>query len=396
MTAGQRASLVLYFDEREREFAGFSESRPPGAPPREVTGLAGTNMRAVCPGASASQPRVWRPPLTPTYHSSLRPTTAAAAAAAPSTSAWATPPFFTCCVCGEPLKPVGVAPATTTAPLVCPAGHAVDVAKEGHVFLLPNGRKKRESAGPAGDAHAQVAARRAFFDAGWYDPILRAGADAVCEVLLSRGTEGTAASSPAVVLDAGCGEGAYLAALAAHPSLPPTTALLGIDVSKPAIRLGSARYGSDHIRFAVASSFAIPLEAGAVSCVLCAMAPVPPEVELRRVLGGGGGGLVVVRPGPQHLDGLRRAVYGERARFDKEGGEGGGGGAPGGASPTTTAQMVSRTRLTFPLALPGPAAVALLGMTPYAWSAARGLGERLSAEGLETLADVWVETFRIV
>jgi 23S rRNA (guanine745-N1)-methyltransferase len=290
--------------------------------------------------------------------------------------------------------------------------------------LLPTGRKKRESAGPAGDSDSQVRARRAFFDGGHYDPILTAAADAVCAVLASQGAgrgggaESASFSHPLVVLDAGCGEGAYLGALAAHPALPPATALVGIDVSKPAIRLGAARHGGGPggARFAVASSFAIPLEAGAVACALVAMAPPPPRGELARILapgrggggggggvgGGGGGGdhagggLVVIRPGPAHLDGLRRAVYGKRAVFAGEGDGGGGGegeaGCAAGAPGTLT--RTARTRLTFPLSLAGPAAGQLLGMTPYAWSAPRGLADRLQADGLETAADVWGETFR--
>jgi len=253
------------------------------------------------------------------------------------------------------------------------------------VFLLPTGRKKRETGGPAGDADAQVKARRAFFDGGHYDPILAAAAGAVGAVVQRR-----RGSTAPVVLDAGCGEGAYVRALSASSaSLPPSALLVGIDVSKPAIRLAAARAGpASTSRFAVASSFAIPLPDRSVDCVLVAMAPAPPPAELSRVLVPRTGALVIVRPALLHLDGLRRAVYGERARFEEE--EGGEEGAHGSLT------LLSRERVTFELALPGPAAGALLGMTPYAWSAREGVAGRLIEEGLETRADVWVESFGLV
>ncbi len=382
---------------------------PRGATGRELDATRhAATMRATCQALRWSQPP-GRPAGPGRPRSASAGTCPPAAAPAstrqphPAADAWASPPFCTCPVCGGPLTPATSPTPSLRPPLVCPAGHAYDRGREGHFFLLPTGRKRREAAGPAGDADAQVRARRAFFDGGHFDPIHAAAAGAVCEVLgRRRRREGGSTSRPPFVLDAGCGEGAYARALASHPSRPPATACLGIDVSKPAVRMAASRArgaagAAAATRFAVASTFSIPLPPGSVDCVLVAMAPAPPAGELARVLVPGSGGLVVVRPGPAHLDGLRRAVYGERARFEG-GGEEKEGGVDDGSSSGDHAPLclLSRARLTFDLALPGPDAAALLGMTPYAWSAGRGLGERLGVEGLETQADLWVEAFGFV
>jgi 23S rRNA (guanine745-N1)-methyltransferase len=280
------------------------------------------------------------------------------------------------------------------------------VAREGHVFLLPTGRKRREAGGPPGDAEAQVRARRAFFDGGFYDPITAAAAAAVLAALPAARRSG---SPPPTILDAGCGEGSFIGALATalaaapsqdagRPPVPFPTSLLGVDVSKPAVRLAAARHGRV-ARFAVASSFALPVPPASLDVLLVAMAPLPPDAELGRVLVPGGAA-VVVRPAPRHLDGLKRAVYGADARFDDDE-DGGGEPEDGGAAPARR-PLLARDRLTYSLALPGPAAAALLAMTPFAWSAGEGAVEALAAAGrggeeeevaLETCVDVWVETW---
>jgi 23S rRNA (guanine745-N1)-methyltransferase len=354
---------------------------------------------------AATVPRVWPPRAPPCRRGAgRRPALPVRAAASTSTSD--DPPFL-CPVCAGPLHagPSTSTPTTTRPrhpPLLCPAGHAHDRAKDGHVFLLPTGRKKREASGPPGDAEAQVRARRAFFDGGHYDRVTASAADAVVAVLKNADDgDGGDDAKPGrrAVLDAGCGEGAYVGALAAaldgRPgTATPTVSLLGVDVSKPAIRLASARHGR-RARFAVASSFALPVGGASLDALLVAMAPPPPPAELARVLKRGGA-LVIVRPAPRHLDGLKRAVYGGAARFDGEEEEGGGSG-PGPSLP-----LLHRTRLTYDLALPAPAAAALLGMTPFAWSAGRGgvaeAWAREAEEGgegvaLETAVDVWVETW---
>src|SRR5580700_2980663 len=82
--------------------------------------------------------------------------------------------------------------------LLCPRGHAFDVARSGYVNLLqPQERRSKQP----GDAAAAVAARRRLHDGGVTEPLLR-GVAAMLE-----------ASPRDVVLDVGCGDGFYLGSL---------------------------------------------------------------------------------------------------------------------------------------------------------------------------------------
>ena len=316
------------------------------------------------------------------------------------------------------------------------------MSKEGYVNLVRAGRKARKmGAAPAGDAPEALAARGRFFAAGHFDRVMDAAADAVLEVLRrgggheGRGGRGeTTTTTTTTILDAGCGEGAYLRSvarrLAASPSASPASpssaspsssfSLLGVDVAKSAVRSAAARAQreekeeeeEERIRshFAVASAFALPLPSSSVSCALVAFAPLP-SAELRRVLKRGGeeGGppsssaVVVVGPGPEHFMGLKRAVYGpERAserRMDGGGGGGGsgGGGGPeggveGGLSPSALPPFSSQSRVRHRLSLDGPSAFDLLRMTPYWWKASEETREAVRKEGLETEVDVLIST----
>src|ERR1700733_3968162 len=83
--------------------------------------------------------------------------------------------------------------------LVCEHGHSFDVARSGYINLLqPQDRRSNRP----GDTVAAVAGRRRLADPGVTGPFLQAIADL------------TRASSADIVLDAGCGDGFYLGALA--------------------------------------------------------------------------------------------------------------------------------------------------------------------------------------
>ena len=97
-----------------------------------------------------------------------------------------------CCpVCGLPLVRGDHA-------LRCAAGHSFDVARQGYVNLLTVSQKHSKS---PGDTREQVQARRAFLAGGYYRPI----AETLCRLAAPLG--------PDTIVDAGCGEGYYLAAL---------------------------------------------------------------------------------------------------------------------------------------------------------------------------------------
>jgi 23S rRNA (guanine745-N1)-methyltransferase len=107
--------------------------------------------------------------------------------------------------------------------LVCPKGHAFDIARSGYVNLLqPQDRRSRQP----GDTAEAVAARRRLHDRGFSAPLL----DGI------RNTTGAAAGDS--VLDAGCGEGFYLGSLAHVTGCKGH----GVDISVPAIEAAAKRY----------------------------------------------------------------------------------------------------------------------------------------------------------
>lgn len=196
--------------------------------------------------------------------------------------------------------------------------------------------------GASGDDDAMVRARREVFDAGLYAPIV----DAVAAAVAGAGS----------VLDAGCGEGTYLAAACANGADG-----CGIDISRTAVRLAARRHRSQ--RFAVASVYRMPFDDGVFDAVIDVFSPRPFH-ELLRVLRPGGS-LVVVTPGPHHLHQLKAMVYDEpRPHVDDE-------------VPPVGGEAVA---VRFTLNLVEPALRrALLEMTPYWWSASperRGRIER--------------------
>jgi 23S rRNA (guanine745-N1)-methyltransferase len=107
--------------------------------------------------------------------------------------------------------------------MLCARGHSFDIARSGYINLLqPQDRRSKQS----GDAKAAVAARRRLHDRGVTAPLLQAMADMLH------------ASPNDIVLDAGCGEGFYLGALASEIGFDAH----GVDISIPAIDAAARRY----------------------------------------------------------------------------------------------------------------------------------------------------------
>lgn len=194
--------------------------------------------------------------------------------------------IFRCPNCGRPL-------AREPYRLACPAGHSFDLAKSGYVNLLLS-----HGAGPKhhGDDKRMVKARSTFLQKGHYAPMR--------QELLRQGL--AAASENMVVLDAGCGEGYYTAALAEllrQQGLCPHVA--GIDISKEALQEAAKR--DRQSEYAVASCFHLPVGDGSVDLLLSVFAPYCGE-EFLRVLRPGGSFLMVI-PLENHLYGLKQAIY---------------------------------------------------------------------------------------
>jgi len=176
--------------------------------------------------------------------------------------------------------------------LLCERGHSFDVARSGYINLLqPQDRRSNRP----GDTAAAIAGRRRLHDLGVTAPLLHA----IAELL--------AASPGDVVLDAGCGDGFYLGALARRIGFSAH----GIDISVPAIEAAARRYPECEWIVANADRF-VPYAAGSFSIVLSITARMNAS-EFRRVLGDDGR-LLVALPAPDDLIELRGAGRGRTAR----------------------------------------------------------------------------------
>ncbi len=169
--------------------------------------------------------------------------------------------------------------------MVCPQGHSFDIARSGYINLLqPQDRRSKQP----GDTVSAVKARRRLHDLGVTEPLLRA----IAETLnLTAGD---------IVLDAGCGDGDYLGALAREAGF----AAYGVDISIPAIDAAARRYPECQWIVANADRF-IPFADGSFSIVQSITARMNAS-EFRRVLREDGRLLVAI-PAPDDLIELRGA-----------------------------------------------------------------------------------------
>lgn len=175
--------------------------------------------------------------------------------------------------------------------LHCRSGHSFDKARSGYVNLL---RSQQSSAKRHGDDKRMLTARRVFLNRGFYEALQ----ELVClTVYRETNTSG-------ILLDAGCGEGYYTAAIG---QAIPTLHVCGVDISKDALHMAAAR--SKDIELAVASAFSLPVADETLDAILSVFAPTA-EAEFARALKKGGV-LIRVIPTERHLFGLKAAIYKE-------------------------------------------------------------------------------------
>ena len=187
-----------------------------------------------------------------------------------------------CPVCGLPL-------GEAEGRFCCAAGHSWDMSRRGTLSFLSAPREDFYS-------EALFAARSRVFSAGCYEPV----ADAI-EALLPR-------EQPQRLLDAGCGEGWYLARLLdRHPGWTGA----GVDISSDAIRQASRQPAA--ALWCVADLRRLPFRDGAFTAVLDILTPASYD-SFRRVLAPEGL-LIKVYPGRDYLREIREArglpPYGE-------------------------------------------------------------------------------------
>ena len=237
--------------------------------------------------------------------------------------------------------------------------HCFDYAKSGHIYL----------AGPHagdGDTKEAVRARRAFLDAGYYQPL----SDAVNHLLDEIGCR--------TVLDAGCGEGYYTNRMAESRDA------LGVDLSRAGVESAAkrARQMGTRAAFSVASIFSLPVRDASIDAVTNLFAPCA-EDEFSRVLKDGGY-LLLVGAGEDHLMGLKKAVYENPYQN------------VGRADLPTKMQEIRRERLRFEITVEGQEMIQnLFSMTPYYWRTSKDDREKLARlNTLTTTVDFDVFLFR--
>jgi len=177
--------------------------------------------------------------------------------------------------------------------LRCANGHSFDIARQGYANLLGRGDKRSRD---PGDSKAMVVARREFLDAGHFQPVATRLAELVKPLI----------DADAVIVDAGCGEGYYLAQLQAQLALggARAPAMIGFDISKWAVQAATRRHAATWL---VASNRNIPLSTDSTDCVLSLFGF--PVFETFYTLLKPGGTLLLAHAGPRHLIELREILY---------------------------------------------------------------------------------------
>ncbi|MCA9976176.1 MAG: methyltransferase domain-containing protein [Anaerolineales bacterium] len=190
---------------------------------------------------------------------------------------------LTCPVCHQPLN-------LQDRTLRCEQNHYFDLAHEGYVDLLLGHKRPKIQ----GDDKVMLAARRRFLDGGHYDPLSQA---------INKIVQAHLPKQNGVVLDIGCGEGHYLGQL--QPHLSAGTCTFGLDFANDAARLAAKRYPAS--RFVVSDvNGRLPFTDQSIHILLNIFAPRNPA-EFARIAAPGGLLLIVI-PGPNHLQQLRQQL----------------------------------------------------------------------------------------
>lgn len=222
----------------------------------------------------------------------------------------------------------------------CGSGHSFDIARQGYVNLLPV--QFKHSRNP-GDTRQQVLARRAFLESGSYLPIAQAVSGAARDC-----------AAGGILMDVGCGEGYYAVRAAQTAGLR----LIGLDISKEAVRCAAARYKQATWICATASH--LPVADGSVDVLMSMFALTVPG-EFARVLRSGGV-FIQVLAARDHLLGLKSLIYPEVFDREKE------------SSPELPGFIRLESReIRFEFSVQGEQVQNLLAMTPHFW--------RISADG---------------
>ena len=233
----------------------------------------------------------------------------------------------------------------------CENRHSFDIARQGYVNLLPVQQKR--SLQP-GDTKEQVISRRAFLDGGFYAPIR----DALCQLAIDHNCGGP-------VLDIGCGEGYY----SAHLAQTLNTELVGLDISKEAVRYAAGRY--KNALWLCASAARLPIGDQSAGLITSLFALTMPE-EFLRVLRPDGA-FIQVLAAEDHLLGLKSVIYPQLNHKEKD------------SVPSLPGfRLIESRPVRFTFTVEGAQVQNLLSMTPHVY--------RIGKEGAERLRQTQILT----
>lgn len=236
--------------------------------------------------------------------------------------------LFACPLCGTAMT-------QSSTGLRCQNGHAFDLSKKGTLYFLQHAIKSEYNT-------AMLQARQRVIAAGLYQPVLAK----LAEWLPTEGA----------VLDVGCGEGSFLAALGKSVAGPK----IGFDISKEGIYLASGQENTaaDYL-WCVADLTQLPFTDDAFTTILNIFSPSHYH-EFARVLKPGGQLLKVI-PESGYLKELRQALYtGDKAAYSNE---------KVLAKLKTQVTVLASQRLTYQVPLHKLNFADLVAMTPLSWSA---------------------------
>ena len=226
----------------------------------------------------------------------------------------------------------------------CENRHSFDIARQGYINLLAV--QQKHSLNP-GDTRQQVLCRREFLESGYYKPIL----DTLIQTATDLGVEGP-------LLDVGCGEGYYASRLAAATGVE----LMGLDISKEAVRCAAAQYKGP--LWVCATAAHLPIEDQSIGMLTSLFALTLPE-EFRRVLRNDGLFFQILAA-EDHLLGLKSIIYPELKHRPKD------------SVPELPGfERIRSIPIRFPIHVEGQQIQNLLSMTPHVY--------RISREGAQQL-----------
>lgn len=269
--------------------------------------------------------------------------------------------LFRCPLCAQPLD-------RQEDRYLCPQGHSFDRAAAGYVHLLPANKKHAKD---PGDDKGMAAARNRFLSGDYYAPL----SQALASLALTHTPDAPQ------ILDAGCGEGYYSAALFQRlVQAGKRPRMAGVDLSKHALRRAAKR--APEIEFAVASVYDLPVADETADLLVNCFSPLALE-EFLRVLRPGGIYCYVV-PGAQHLWQLKQVLYQKPYPNQEK------------RIPYPGLEYLQVTDVDDVIRLSNPQTIwDLFQMTPYFWKTPKEGADRLAAlDHLETAISFRIHVFR--